>query len=161
MSYHSKRTLASIFFGCCLVAAYVFYVFGMRPEVANDLAAWARVVLAFIGSGVIGAIIVHLLTLVNYSVKVSAEERHLSDQEVNRVVNDTLVEDEMDKLIGLRASRIGYYLAGFSLIVAIAALALGVFPFAAFHIVLGGFFLGSLVEGIMSIYLYEKGVQHG
>lgn len=161
MSYHSRRILGSILLGCCLIAAYVFYVFRLNPQLSTDLISWSRVVLVFIGLGIVGAIIGHVLLLITYSIKVSSSDSQLSNRDVDRVIESTLVEDEMDKLIGLRASRVGYYLSGFGGICAIVALALGMVPFLAFHIVLAGFCTGNLVEGIMCIYLYEKGVQHG
>ncbi|MBO0454527.1 hypothetical protein [Candidatus Enterococcus murrayae] len=161
MSYHSKRVLTSIFFSCCLVLGYAFYVFRLNPEISHDLIAWSRIVLVFIGIGIIGSIILHILTVISYTIKISVKDSELSETDVDRVVNSTLVEDEMDKMISLRASRIGYFVSGFSGILAIAALASGVAPFVAFHIILAGFMIGNLVEGAISIYLYEKGVQYG
>ncbi|MGL9728068.1 hypothetical protein [Enterococcus sp. DIV0756] len=161
MSYHSKRILGSIVLGCCLAVAYVVYVFRLNPQLSTDLSRWARVVLVFIGIGIIGAIISHIIGVILYTIKVSVTDSELSEKDVDRVVESSLFEDEMDKLIGLRASRVGYYLSGFGAIVGIAILAFGMVPFVAVHIMLAGFFLGNLVEGIMCIYLYEKGVQHG
>lgn len=161
MSYHSKRTLVFTILGCSLAFVYMFYVFMLNPELSGDLIKWARVALVFILIGIVGSIVAHILMGIFYAIKVSVTDSHLSEKDINRVLNSTLVEDEMDKLIGLRASRVGYYLSGFGGIFALISLALGMLPFTAFHILLAGFCLGSIVEGIMSIYLYEKGVQHG
>ncbi|ULQ58770.1 hypothetical protein K7I13_09430 [Brucepastera parasyntrophica] len=67
----------------------------------------------------------------------------------------------MDKLISMKTARSGYMFAGIGFIGVLTALALGAPAIAALHILFGTFAAGSIMEGAMSIYLYEKGVRNG
>jgi hypothetical protein len=69
-----------------------------------------------------------------------------------------MAEDEMDRLIAMRAARVGYAISGAGAIGLLATLAFGGDPVIALNILFGGFLVGSLVEGAISIYGLERGM---
>jgi hypothetical protein len=130
--------------GLLFSAAYTVYALGKNapgPETPESLRAWALGMLVFIGIGVAAAIVIQILFHIVFSIGI--------------------VEDEMDKLINLKAGHTGYICAGIGFVAALAALAFGASGVFALHILFGSFAGGSLAEGGVSIYLYEMGVRNG
>jgi hypothetical protein len=161
MSYSSKKTIVSMVSGLLLIAAYLIFALGSSSPAPDDLKSWAVAMLIFIGIGVALTIAVQILFHVAVAIGVAAKEREQGDKQVKRMVESTMVEDERDKLISLKSAHIGYFCAGFGFIAALMALAFGLSALAALHIVCGAFAFGSLVEGGINIYYYERGVQNG
>jgi len=161
MNYSSKRTIASIAAGAALAAAYCAYALGGRSPAPEDLKAWAVAMLVFIGIGVAAVIVIQVLFYIAFSVGVAAKERDQDDKTVERIIASTVAEDERDKRIGLKSARVGYVVAGAGFIAGLAALALGASAVAALHILFGTLAAGSIAEGIVSVYYYERGVRNG
>jgi hypothetical protein len=164
MSYKSKRTITSMAAGLLLFAAYTVYGLGKNlpgPESPESLKSWALGMLIFIGIGVAASIVIQILFHLVFSIGIAVKEGEGNDKKVERIIESSMVEDEMDKLINLKSGHIGYICAGIGLAVALAALAFGASAVLALHILLGSFAGGSLMEGGMSIYLYERGVSNG
>ena len=69
-----------------------------------------------------------------------------------------MTEDEREKLINLKSSRISVVFAGIGFVAALGALACGLSAVIALHILFGAFAVSGIIEGILSIYFFEKGV---
>ena len=93
MSYKSKRTLSSIGAGVILMIVYLVYALGENAPAQTDVAAWAKLILVFIGM--------------------------------------------------------------------LVALALGTAIVPVLHIFLGICLLGTIIEGIVSVFFYERGIRNG
>ena len=159
MSYNSKRTIASIIAGVILIAAYLIYAFGERSPAPDDLKSWATAMLVFIAIGVAATVVIQILFHIALAVGIAVKEREQDDKTVERMIASAVVEDERDKLVGLKSARIGYAIAGAGFIAALVALAFEAPVVAALHIPFGAFATGSIVEGIVSVYFYEKGIK--
>ena len=72
-----------------------------------------------------------------------------------------MVEDEMDKLIGLKAMRISFAVVGIGFIAALVSLVLNYSPAVMLNIMFVSFGIGSMVEGITQLYFYRRGVRNG
>ena len=155
MTYHSKRTLCSMASGAILIGSYLIYALGSGAPAPTDLRGWATALLTFIGIGIAVTIAILILFHVAMSISIAVRE---GEEKMDRVMAADAQEDERDKLICLRAERIGYSCAGVSLLASLVALALGVQPVIALHVLVGGAALASMAEGAASIYLYERGV---
>jgi hypothetical protein len=147
--------------GVLLNAAYVIYALGSRAPASEDLQGWAVVILAFIGIGVIALIVIQILFHIAFAVGIAVKEGESNDQKIERIIASSMAEDEREKLIGLKSARIGYGCAGIGFIAALAVLALGISALLALHILLGSFAVGSLIEGGVCVYHYERGVRNG
>ena len=149
--------------GFLLVIAYIIYALGESAPASDDLKSWALSMLIFIGIGIGLTILFQILFHIALSIGISVEEGENDDKKVEKTMKFTMFEDERDKLIGLKSARVGYACAGAGFILALAVLALGKPALAALHIAFASFAAGSLVEGILGVYVYfhERGVKNG
>jgi hypothetical protein len=161
MSYNSKRTLVSTIAGIVLVVSYIIYALGKKAPAPENIGSWAITMLVFIGIGVAAMIVIQILFHIGFAIGIAVKEREHDQKNIERIIKSSMVEDERDKLISLKSSRIGYIFASISFAVALLALALGLPAVVALHILAGGFAVGSLIEGAVSVFFYEKGVRNG
>ena len=157
MSHNSKQILSGMVTTAILFIAYIIYALGSNAPAADDFKSWAISILVFIGIGVVAIIIVQIVFHIILSASIAIKE---GEKEVERVVASYTLEDERDKLIRLKADRIGYICAGFSLVSSLILLAFGHPPIWLLHILFGSFALSSLIEGAVSVYFYEKGMKN-
>ena len=161
MSYNSKKMIISIAAGVLLMIAYVIYAFGGTAPASEDLKAWAAAMLIFIGIGVAAIIAIQIIFHIALAIGISIKEKEYDGKKVQRIVNSSMLEDERDKLIDLKADRIGHAFTGFGFIAALVALVCGLSAVTALHILFASLVVGSLIEGSVSIYYYERGVHNG
>ena len=165
MSYQEKRTITSIFAGILVLAAYLMYAFNpdrLGRLAAGDLKPWAVTMLIFIGIGVVATIIIqivfHIMLSISIAVKAKIRDQECDDMEIERSINSEMVEDERDKIIELKSSRIGFFVAGFGFMGALASLAFNYSPVVMLNILFITFSVGSILEGIAQVVLYRKGM---
>jgi hypothetical protein len=168
MSYQEKRTITSISTGVLVLVAYCIYAFGRYRSGAvgpDDLRFWASTMLIFIGIGVVASIIIqiifHILLSVAIAVKKTVQNEKCDDKEIEKSINSEMVEDEMDKLIELKSTRVGFTLAGIGFVAALVSLVLNYSPAVMLNILYISFCVGSLFEGIAQLYFYRRGVRNG
>lgn len=164
MSHKSKSTVTSMVAGLVVLVAYVLQALQRNqpgPEGPETLRSWALMMLVFIGIAVVALIIVQILFHVALAVGIAATEARGDSERVERIMSSSMAEDEMGRLIGLKAARVGYIFCGIGLIGALAAVVLGGSAVLALHILLGAFVAGSLTAGVVSIYATERGVRNG
>jgi len=163
MSYQEKRTIVSVVTGALLLAAYCIYAFG-KAGMANldNLKFWATTILVFIGIGIVALIIIqivfHILLSISMAVKQKMKDETCDDKEIEKSIEREMVEDEMDKLIELKANRIGYTFVGFGFVAGLVAIALGASAVVMLNILFISCSGGSLVEGLVQIRYYRRGV---
>jgi hypothetical protein len=164
MSYQETKTGASIFSGALILTAYCLYAFNPSRLAAiapGDLKAWASTMLIFIAIG-IGAIIViqivfHILFSISLAVRTKIENQHGDDKEIERAIDNEMVEDERDRQIELKSMRIGFAVAGIGFVGALLALVFNYSPVVMLNILYLSFFTGSLLEGAGQLYYYRRG----
>jgi len=166
MGFKTKRTIMMILAGVVVTVIYIMVALGAKAPASTDLRAWAILILKFIGIGVAATIALQIIFHVAYSVGVSVKEgikkeisgEKLDDKEIERQINATVMEDEMDKVIETKASRVGSTCFGMGFIVALCVVAGGLPILWALHIQLAAMVAGALIEGVVSVILYERGV---
>jgi hypothetical protein len=168
MSYQEKRTIVSIIIGVFILGAYCTYVYGKYQSGAiatDDLKFWAGTMLMFIGIGIAAGIVIqiifHILLSIAIAVKEQVQNGKCDDMEIEKTLELEMVEDEMDKLIGLKSMRIGFAIAGIGFIAALVSLILNYPPAVMLNIIFVSFSAGSLLEGFTQLYFYRKGVTNG
>jgi hypothetical protein len=168
MSYQEKKTIVSLVAGLLIFVAYCIYVFNkiqsgtVTPE---DLKFWATTMLIFIGIGVVALIVIlivfHILLAISMAVKEEMWDGKYDDKKIEKTLELDMVEDEMDKLIGLKAMRISSTVIGIGFITALVALVLNYSPAVMLNILFFSFGIGSLMEGVTQLYFYRRGVKNG
>ena len=163
MSYQEKRTILSVISGMLLLAAYSIYAFG-KAGMANldNLVFWAKTMLIFIGIGIVALIIIqiifHIALSVGMAVKQKLKDETCDDKEIEKSIEQEMVEDEMGKLIELKANKIGHSFVGFGFLAGLIALVLGASAVVMLNILFFSSGIGSIVEGLVQIRYYRKGV---
>ena len=165
MSYQEKKTLVSILTGILLLAAYCIYAFSKVQAgmvAPDDMKFWATTILIFIGIGVVASIVIqivfHILLSIAIAVRKQMQDGQCDDKEVEKTIKQEMVENEMDKLIGLKSMRVGFAVAGIGFIAALVSLLLNHSPAVMLNIIFISFSIGTIVEGITQLYFYRRGV---
>lgn len=166
MSYQVKKTITSIVTGSLVLAAYCIYAFGPASAgMENDLKFWAGTMLVFIGIGIAAAIIIqivfHILLSISIAVKEKIRDVNSDDKDIEKNIQAEMVEDEMDKLIELKAMRVGFAIFGFGFVGGLIALVLGASPVVMLNIFFISCSAGSLLEGATELWFYRNGIRNG
>ncbi len=122
MSYQNNRTVASMITGAIAAVAYMIYATGQSAPAVSDVRAWAGMMLLFIGIAVVASVIVQLVFHIALSLGIAAKNQTKSDREIKKIIRTTTREDEMEKSIVLKSSRVGYMVSGLGLLVALLLL---------------------------------------
>lgn len=165
MSYPEKKTLVSIGTGLAILAAYGLYAFGRVQSgmvAADDLRFWATTILIFVGVGVLAAIVIqiifHILLSVSVAVKEQIKHKTCDDKAVEKTIELEMVQDERDKLIELKAMRVGFVVAGIGFLAAMGSLVFNYSPAVMVNILFVSFSVGSMAEGVAQMFYYRHGV---
>ena len=161
MAFNSKRSITGMVEGVAAVAAYIIYICMGNAPATEDVAAWARLMLVFIGIGVAGQIVIQILFHIVFSISIAVKEHDMGGEKTKKFMHASMLEDERDKLIALKTLRIGYRCAGIGLLAALIALAAGAAFVTALHIAVGAGAFASLVEGCAGVFFHERGVRNG
>jgi len=161
MSFNSKKSIASMLAGVLMMTAYVIFALGHRSPASGDLKSWAITMLIFIGISMAVVIVVQILFHIATAIGIAVKEQERDRNELDRRFSSLTVEDERDKLISLKSSHISSIVTGAGVIAALVGLACGSSAVVALHVFFGSFAIGSIAEGIASVYFYEKGVSNG
>lgn len=163
MSYQEKRTVVSVVSGVLLMLAYCIYAYAKLGFTnLTELKPWATTMLVFIGIGIAGMIIIqivfHILLSIGIAVKRKINDESLDDKEIEHSIEREMVEDEMDKLIELKANKIGYSFVGFGFVAGLITLAIGLPAAIMLNILFLACMAGMIVEGLIQLRYYKKGV---
>lgn len=168
MSYKEKKIIVSLVTGLLILATYCIYTLNkiqLGTAALDDLKFWATTILIFIGIGVVSLIIIlivfHILLSVTIAVKEEIQNREYDDKKIAKTLELDMVEDEMEKLIGLKAMRISFAVVGIGFIAALVSLVLNYSPAVMLNIMFFSFGIGSMIEGFTQLYFYRRGVRNG
>lgn len=163
MTYQTKKTMISLMTSLILLFSYcitVYNDFSKGLIFENDARFWARRMLLFIAIGVvlniISFIVFHILLSVNVSVKGSTTD----SKEINRKLELEMIEDEMDKLIELKALRVGYIVSSTGFILSLILFAFNIAIAIVLNILFLSFFVGGIFEGFSNLFFYFRGIRN-
>lgn len=167
MSYKEKQVWAMMISGFLVMFLYLRRVLGLYKiegmAVFENINFWAKTMLIYMGIGVVLIIIVMIVLHVVLAISIEVKNKiHLeagSIMDLDEEFDDT--EDEMDRLINLKASQISYVVVGVGFVSGLMTLAVHMAPGIMLNIVYLSFMVGSMVEGIVKLYFYKRGVSHG
>jgi len=171
MTYHEKRMIVTSFIGIAVSISYIIFAittYQNGSAASLTLRFWAEWILIFIGIGVvamiIGTILFSIIYPITISIKLKLEHKDMTDDELKKqvesMIKTDMVEDEMGKLIELKSMRIGFAFAGVGFVLSLISLLLSYSPIVMIHIIFLSFSIGSVLEGLASLYYYKKGIRH-
>lgn len=165
MSFQEKRTTTTMLSGIIMIVAYIIHVTGKMRAGAlagDDLRGWAIAMLTFVGIGIgitiIIQILFHISMSVTYAVESKIQNRECDEKDIEKTIQQEMVEDERDHLVSLKANQIGFAVAGVGFVAALFALVFQAAPAVMLNIAFAGFFIGSFIEGAAQIYYYRRGI---
>ncbi|MBS4062740.1 MAG: hypothetical protein KG029_20260 [Bacteroidetes bacterium] len=149
MDIKEKRILVSLLSSVLVILFYWWYVYSNyiadNPDILNDFKFWGTsfIILIPVAIGIqiviqiIFAIITHILN---------------KGEEIDPI------DDERDKLIELKAIKVSHYLFILGFVLAMGTLAMGMQPWVMFVVLISSGFVASMVNEILRLYYYRKGV---
>jgi uncharacterized membrane protein (UPF0182 family) len=158
MSYQEKRSVVGIVAGVLLLAAYCIYAFGRASDFHN-LKFFAVTMLVFIAIGIAAMIVIQIVFHILLSISIAVKEKIRDDKEIEKEIEATFVTDEMDKLIELKAGRVGLVFAGAGFIAGLLALVFNCPPAVMLNILFLSGGAGTLASGALSIRYYRAGIR--
>ncbi len=168
MSYQEKKIIVSVITGILVLAAYCIYAISrIQSGTASpdDLKFWATAILLFIGIGIAASIVIqivfHILLSIAYAIRENLKNGGCHDKEIEKALEQDMVEDEMDKLIGLKSMRIGFGVAGAGFVAALVTVALDFSAAVMLNVMFVSFSIGTIIEGFAQLRFYKKGVYNG
>ena len=158
MMLKSKMTVVGMIVATVLVTGYLLYAMSDNAPAADDLKGWATLILIFIGISVIAHIVTQIIAHIVFAASVAVKEKDKDERTIERMIESEVAEDEMDERITLKSSHVGYGCVGVGFVLTLLALAFfNVTVSVMLNILLMVFFIAMVVDGAVSIYLYEKG----
>ncbi|MBN2212974.1 MAG: hypothetical protein JW723_01910 [Bacteroidales bacterium] len=122
---------------------YNKYVPG-NPDILNDLAFWGKRFIVLVPVMVVALIVIHIIFAI-----------------INKIVTNQdipVITDEMDRLIDLKSIKISRWVTSVGFLLAFGSQAIGMQPWVMLATLISSCFLGGVVEGIVQIYFYRKGI---
>jgi len=148
MDIKEKRVLISLIGSVLILGFYAWYVYSRyiagNPDILNDFRFWGKSFLILIPVAIVTQIIIQIV----FAIYIHAT----SDEEIDPV------EDERDKLIELKAIKVSHYIFIVGFMLAMGSLALGSQPWIMFVVLIFSGFIASVVNEIVRLYLYRRGV---
>jgi hypothetical protein len=148
MSYQEKKSIVSMLSSAITFGSYCWYVFlRYQDELFGtevNFRFWGAVILILIPVSIVAKIVVSIVFIM-----------------INRMATREIepsFEDELDKLIESKATRVSHYVFIFGFILAMGALALEQPPSVMFVILFFSGFLSEAAGLSTKLYLYRRGV---
>ncbi|MCK8061121.1 MULTISPECIES: hypothetical protein [unclassified Fusibacter] len=169
MNYKVKQTWTLLFTFLIIFSLYLKRVLGIYNlegiATFENAHFWAKTMLVYIGLSIVLIIIVMVLFNIILAIGTTVKNRidvemGTSEEEDINDVFDT-VEDEMDRLINLKAGQIGYTFVGLGFVAGLIALTFNQPIGIMLNITFLSFMIGAILESIVKIYFYIRGVSHG
>lgn len=156
MSYQEKKRLVNII---SQVGFLILFAIEIGPQCSSiDLSSTAMMILKYIAYMVGLTVIIQIVFHVGLSVGIAVKNREAGEEVITKRVNAEFVEDERDRLMDLKGTKIGYAVAGAGLLLSIVLVAFEIISAAQMlTLIYISYALGSMVEEAVVLYLYRRG----
>ena len=150
MSYQEKNITVSLVSFLLIVGYYLVNVVQMLQQgglVPNRLySLWAVVIIAGILINIIGSILTNILLAILHAIRTRGKEE------------ERFIEDERDKLIGLKGVRVSYVTFSIGVLIAMLTFVFGQPPLVMFSAIIFFSIVAEIAGDISQIFLYHRGV---
>lgn len=147
MSNKEKQIIVSVIASVVILVIYSLVVYNRylsgNPEALNDFRFWGKSFLIFIPVAIVAQIVIHILFAI-----------------VNKIItNEDLTdkEDERDKLIDLKGTKISHWIFTLGFLTAMGSQAIGMEPWVMFITLIMSGFVSSITGELAKIWFYQKG----
>ena len=116
----------------------------VNPEIINSFKFWGKAFVILIPIAIVAQIIIHIIFAI-----------------INKMVTNEdmpTTDDERDKLIELKSTRISHWIFTIGFMLAMGSQAIDMKPWVMFVTLISSGFLSSMVSELARFYFYRKGV---
>ncbi len=160
MTDADRRAASRAVLGTVLLVAYNVYAFGSGLVTEDDTRKVGVTMLVALGVFVAVMLLGEIVHQVVASVVVARREHESDPDRVEQIVAATVREDEMGRLIALKAGRANLTVVGVGFVAALVVLACDGGPAPALHVLFCSFALGGVAESGATAYFHRRGVSH-
>ena len=121
-------------------------LFEPPEEVVDPLPVFTGIHILQIVVTIVGTILAHIFSAIVQSIKTNGEEPRIDD-----------VEDERDKFISLKGTRVAYYASSIGVVLSMLSLVIGQPPLVMFSLLIFFGIAAQIIEDISKLYLYRRG----
>ncbi|MDD2575352.1 MAG: hypothetical protein PHD47_02655 [Acholeplasmataceae bacterium] len=167
MTFKEKKSLVSILVSTLLIIAYIIfttlrYQEGHLPF--DNYQLWAITLLAFGGIYIISYIVIHIIFYIVTSVSMAVKEQiktgKVNEIDLEQKIKTEMNDDEMDKIISLKAQRVSSIVTSFIIFIGVVLIAFNLEIVLLINMILFGGFLGNIAEELTKIYYFKRGVSN-
>jgi hypothetical protein len=149
MSYQEKNITVSLVTHLLIVGYYLVNLFQMQQAgglvSTRVFSLWVIVIAAAIIVNIIGSILTNILLSIVHAIKTGTEQE------------ERFIEDERDKLIGLKGVRASYITFSVGVLLAMLTFVFGQPPLVMFSLIIFFSIAAEIIGDISQIYLYRRG----
>ena len=110
---------------------------------------WAIVIIAGIVLNIVGNILTNIVLSIVHAIKTQSDKP------------GRFVEDERDKLIGLKGVQVSYIVFSIGVFLSMLSFAFGQPPLVMFSLIIFFSLIGEIIGDLSQLYLYRSGVRYG
>jgi len=149
MSYQEKNITVSLMTSLLILGFFGVNVFqmlqsgGLVPSRVFTL--WAIIIVVTILSTILGSILTNILLSIVHAIRTRSEEE------------ERFIEDERDRLIGLKGTRFSYITFSIGVLIAMLTFVFGQPPLVMFTLIVFFSIAAEVVGSLSQIYLYRRG----
>jgi hypothetical protein len=149
MSYQEKNVTVSLVSTLLILGYYLANMFQMYQDgglvAARVFRLWAIVIVAGIIVNIISSILTNIVLSIVHAIKTRTEEE------------ERFIEDERDKLIGLKGMRVSYITFSIGVLLAMLTFVFGQPPLVMFSLIIFFSLVAEIIGDISQIYRYRRG----
>jgi hypothetical protein len=150
MTFQERNIAASFVTFTLILGFYLTRVFQMIQNesfnLTNMTRLWVTVIILGIVVTIIGTILTHIGSGIVQAIKTREEP----------VIED--IEDERDRLIGLRGTRVAYFVYSIGVLLSMLTFVLGQPPLVMFSLLILAGLAAQIISDISRLVLYRRGV---
>jgi uncharacterized membrane protein (DUF485 family) len=148
MDLKEKRILVSLISSVLIMVIYFMYVYykyiAGNPGVLSDLRFLGKSFMIMVPVAIGAQIIIQIVFAIVYKIA--------GNEDIDPI------DDERDKLIELKAIKISHYIFIMGFMLAMGCLAFGLKPWVMIVVLIASGFVASVVNEILRLWYYRKGV---
>jgi hypothetical protein len=150
MSFQEKNVAVTLGSFSLILAVFLFRVMQMLQtgtfSESNVFRLWLIVIVMAIVVTIFATILTHIVSAIVEAIKTGSDEPQVED-----------IEDERDKLIDLRGTKLTYIVSSFGVFLAMLTFALGRPPLVMFTLLIFVGIVAQIIGDIRRLYLYRRG----
>ncbi|MCP4359970.1 MAG: hypothetical protein GY796_18340 [Chloroflexi bacterium] len=150
MSYQEKNIIVTLVSYILILGVYLINLFQMIQDGGLNSTSvfrlWGTVIVLTIIVMIVAMILTHIVSAIIQAIKTGEGDPDIED-----------LEDERDKLIDLRGTKVTYFLSSIGIFLSMLTFALGQSPLVMFTLLIFFGIVAQIIGDISRLYLYRRG----